>query len=107
MLKRLVFLLLCATGAGAQTIPFRITSVACPTIIIGKPYHCQLGAYGGKKPYHWSVDTGSLPPGLTLSDSGLISGTVPVGVAPVNIKVIVAQKEFLFQIRNRKKRRKS
>jgi large repetitive protein len=35
----------------------------------------QLTASGGVPPYSWAVVSGSLPPGLALSTSGLISGT--------------------------------
>ena len=35
----------------------------------------QLFASGGVQPYQWAVAAGSLPPGLTLSASGRISGT--------------------------------
>jgi hypothetical protein len=54
----------------------QITSGPCPTIVTGKPYQCQFTATGGTPPYHWSVAEGILPPGLFLSDSGLLSGTV-------------------------------
>lgn len=33
-----------------------------------------MTATGGVQPYHWSVAAGVLPPGLTLSDSGTVSG---------------------------------
>ena len=39
------------------------------------PYAAQLGASGGTAPYGWSVSSGNLPAGLTLSNSGAISGT--------------------------------
>jgi len=34
-----------------------------------------LGATGGKTPYQWSISSGSIPSGLTLSPDGSISGT--------------------------------
>jgi hypothetical protein len=34
-----------------------------------------LNASGGSPPYSFAVTDGALPPGLTLSDSGEISGT--------------------------------
>lgn len=36
----------------------------------------QLSASGGTAPYQWTIASGSLPPGLNLSASGLISGTI-------------------------------
>ena len=37
-------------------------------------YSQQLAAAGGTAPYKWSLKSGTLPPSLTLSASGLISG---------------------------------
>ena len=34
-----------------------------------------LGASGGVKPYHWTVATGSLPPGISLGADGTVSGS--------------------------------
>jgi len=42
---------------------------------VGVSYGLQLFANGGVRPYSWSVVAGQLPPGLSLSGSGLISGT--------------------------------
>lgn len=39
------------------------------------PYSAQLAASGGTPGYSWSVSSGSLPTGLTLSSAGVISGT--------------------------------
>ena len=50
-----------------------ITTGLLPTASKGQPYSQQLTASGGT-PISWSY-TGSLPPGLTMSVSGLISGT--------------------------------
>jgi hypothetical protein len=43
----------------------------------GVPYNVALSATGGQAPYTWSLASGSagLPPGLTLSSAGVISGT--------------------------------
>ena len=50
-----------------------ITTGLLPTASKGQPYSQQLTASGGT-PISWSY-TGSLPPGLEMSTSGLISGT--------------------------------
>lgn len=42
---------------------------------VGTAYSVTLTASGGASPYSWSRLKGSLPPGVTLSQSGLISGT--------------------------------
>jgi uncharacterized repeat protein (TIGR03803 family) len=42
---------------------------------IGTAYSMQLTAAGGTAPYTWAIPSGSLPAGLTMSSSGLISGT--------------------------------
>jgi len=55
--------------------PIQITTSYLPDATNGQPYSAQLTAIGGVAPYTWSILSGSLPPGLTLSQSGLISGT--------------------------------
>lgn len=46
-----------------------------PSGAVNTPYSHQLYVYGGSGPYTWSIWAGSLPTGLSLSSSGLISGT--------------------------------
>jgi uncharacterized protein (TIGR03437 family) len=60
-----------------QVIPPTITSTNLPADAVGAIYSYQLTASGGTAPYSsWTVSSGSLPPGLTLSSaSGAISGT--------------------------------
>lgn len=41
----------------------------------GTYYTAELKAEGGSGTYYWSVGEGTLPPGLKLSESGLITGT--------------------------------
>jgi len=47
----------------------------------GDAYKQGLVASGGTQPYTWTIDSGALPPGLTLSSDGVISGTPPSGSA--------------------------
>ena len=51
------------------------TASPLPQGTTGVSYSTGLSASGGTGPYSFSVVNGSLPAGLTLSDSGLISGT--------------------------------
>ncbi|HEY1082033.1 MAG TPA: GEVED domain-containing protein, partial [Prosthecobacter sp.] len=45
---------------------------------LGTPYSASLAATGGAAPYSWSVSSGALPPGVTLSSAGTLSGTPTV-----------------------------
>ncbi len=47
----------------------------------GSGYSTTLQASGGTSPYTWSLASGSLPAGLALSTSGVISGTPSASVA--------------------------
>ena len=55
--------------------PLQITTSNLPTGATGTAYSQTLTATGGTPPYAWSLSSGSLPAGLTLSTSGIISGT--------------------------------
>jgi hypothetical protein len=65
-----------ATGtASIQVSPaLQVTTTSLPGGQLGNSYDQSLGATGGNGPYTWSVALGSLPAGLTLSSSGVISG---------------------------------
>ncbi len=60
-------------AAAAQPPTVSTTSLANGTV--STAYSATLAATGGKTPYAWSITTGSLPAGLTLSSAGAISGT--------------------------------
>lgn len=46
-----------------------------PAFTVGTPYSVQLNAVGGTAPYSFEITDGVLPDDLTLSATGLISGT--------------------------------
>ena len=51
-----------------------VTTTTLPVATAGTTYSQPLTAVGGLGSYTWSVDSGALPPGLSLSASGLLSG---------------------------------
>jgi large repetitive protein len=55
--------------------PDRHPLFVCPGGAVGASYSIQLQAHGGCTPYKFARTSGSLPPGLSLTSSGLISGT--------------------------------
>ena len=65
------------------------TASPLPAGTIGTAYSQALSASGGTQPYIWSITTGALPAGLTLSSGGVISGT-PTTVGTANFTVQVA-----------------
>jgi hypothetical protein len=65
---------LVATASSSLKAP-TISTTSLPAAIVGAVYSSQLSATGGLTPYTWGLDAGNLPAGLTLSSTGLISGT--------------------------------
>jgi len=61
-----------AVLAGA---PPSVVTTTLPNGVVGSPYLQTLAAQNGQPPYAWSVSSGSLPAGLSLSASGQIGGT--------------------------------
>lgn len=60
---------------GATGSSLNITTTTLPACQAGAAYNQTLSATGGTAPYTWSLQTGPLPPGLSLSSGGVISGT--------------------------------
>jgi hypothetical protein len=50
--------------------PLVVTTTTLPDATENKSYSFQLMASGGVTPYTWSVLSGSLPAGVTLSSAG-------------------------------------
>jgi len=49
-----------------------------PSGMVGTPYSQALTASGGTTPYTWSIASGSLPSGFTLTSGGVLTGTPSV-----------------------------
>ena len=60
--------------------PPSITTSTLPNATFGEHYYYILQA-SGTQPIDWSVTNGSLPPGLSLTTDGTISGTVENGAS--------------------------
>ena len=66
-----------------------ITTTSLPSGTRNKAYSATLAATGGTTPYIWSIASGALPSGLTLSSAtGVISGT-PTASGTSNFTVTV------------------
>src|SRR5271157_2270369 len=67
----------------AQTPPLAVVDEALPPLDAGVEFHMLLHATGGVLPYVWSVASGELPEGITLTPEGLLAGrpTKPGAVA--------------------------
>jgi hypothetical protein len=91
-----------ANGASATSsgLSITVTNLAITTTSpltsgsVGTAYSVQFAASGGTSPYTWSVATGStLPAGLTLSATGLLSGTPTTAVSSASFGVTVTDSE--------------
>ncbi|MEK6301846.1 MAG: putative Ig domain-containing protein [Acidobacteriota bacterium] len=56
-----------------------IATTSLPDATVGVSYSRTLVASGGRPEYAWLVESGALPPGLSMSQSGGISGTPSTG----------------------------
>jgi hypothetical protein len=87
-----------SSGCNSNGGPLLFVSCAavCPVITLspptlpggsqGTPYSQQLTAVGGAAPYTFTLTTGTLPTGITLTPAGLLAGTPTVsGSFPITI----------------------
>ena len=79
--------------------PIAISTSSLPDGTVGTAYSQTLAATGGTTPYSWSVIEGSLPAGLTLISTGLISGT-PTRTGPFPFLVQVKDEAQATDSRN-------
>ncbi len=59
--------------SSSSALTIQTTSMA--NGVVGAYYSATLSATGGSGPYTWALSSGSLPAGLILSSTGVISGT--------------------------------
>lgn len=79
------------TNPPGLTAPLRVLTNLMPTGFVNQPYSESLNANGGKPSYTWSVSSGALPPGITLTSAG-VSGT-PVTAGNYNFTIRVTDAE--------------
>lgn len=64
----------CHSGSG--TGPLAVATTSLPNGTVGIPYTPELAATGGTPPYTWSQTSGgAMPPGVTVTSTGIFSGT--------------------------------
>ena len=91
--------LLLACGGGGSTPPVNPLSVTTTSLASGQTstaYSATLSATGGVAPYNWTVKSGTLPAGLSLSAAGVIAGT-PTTAGAANVTVQVSDSETMPQ----------
>src|ERR1700704_514111 len=88
-IMRLITILICFCGVvAAQALPLVIADESLPAIDAGVEFHMILHATGGVPPYVWSVASGDLPEGVTLTPEGLLSGrAAKPGTSTFTLKV--------------------
>lgn len=69
----------CSTYGSYNCGTLTITTTSLPAMTLGQYYSYQLQASGGSSPYYYSVTSGSLPAGMTLSTTGQLYGTPQYG----------------------------
>lgn len=81
-----------SSGSGnSNASGLTITTATLPDATIDQSYSGSLQASGGTAPYSWSVSSGSLPTGLSLTTAGQITGT-PTKMGSYSFQVQVVDK---------------
>ncbi len=62
------------TTTAAPVPPLVVVTGSLPEARVGEAYQVVLVANGGTPPYSWSLASGTLPDGLSLSSGGVLSG---------------------------------
>lgn len=84
-----------AAGSSSASQHIIMLSGNLPAGTVSDPYNAVLTVVGGRSPYHFSVKTGALPPGVVLNPStGSFSGT-PTTAGIFSFEVIVTDSPLL------------
>ncbi|MGA8868828.1 MAG: putative Ig domain-containing protein, partial [Candidatus Sulfotelmatobacter sp.] len=69
--------------------PLTITTTSLPSYEVGTQYSQSVNVTGGKSPYHWKLTTGTLPKGITFTNStGVFAGNSgQTGAFPLTVTV--------------------
>lgn len=75
--------------SGTVGNPSLSISPATATAVQGQPFSQQIAVSGGVAPHAFQIEAGALPAGITLSSTGLLSGTTAaaVGDFPLTLRV--------------------
>ncbi len=78
-----------STTSTGTVAPLAIANSSLPQAVVGSTYSAALIASGGTPAYRWSLQSGSLPGGLLLSQAGQIAG-LPSQSGTFNFTVLVS-----------------
>jgi len=85
-----------------QVVPqLAISTTSLPNAAYRTMYSAQLNATGGQPAYTWELASGSLPAGLSLSPSGLITGSTTSNPGTFNFTVRVTDTADEPQVRTK------
>lgn len=76
LLRTLVLLSLLTALFATDAFAYKVARTPAPPAgTVGVPYSFTFGTEGGTAPHTLTIQSGALPPGLTLATSGAVSGT--------------------------------
>lgn len=102
LLIAILWMSACASAGAVPADPpsnnLRITTSSLAPATVGEIYTFQLTASGGHtSAYSWNILSGQLPPGITLSNSGVLSG-IPKSFGAFTFTVQVSEASKSAQI---------
>jgi len=75
-------------GAPPPSTSLAVITTSLPGGTVNSPYSASLSASGGNTPYSWTIAAGSLPPGVSLSPAGAVTGTpISQGTSSFTVRV--------------------
>lgn len=77
----------CAGELSTPGEPLRVLGATLPNAIVHEPYQQVVHVVGGLRPYDFQVESGQLPPGITLQNGTLRGAATEAGSFEVSVKV--------------------